>query len=959
MRITETDHSLPARARVAEAGAQCEAKRSVDSEPHRLALDEVRALLGSFPSEMVTSLDALLCNRCAGVGLRVDLSYPFRPVARELATLLESRGLPALWLVEPLGSGLGYCREGRFVADLSALHELAGHIREKRIGLLARPGLAFAHAVTSPNRLWLDACDAMRAAGFRVEGIGMPFGTDPSSLLSGLWLYRAAGKLRLDGCLRELEGIPLQSFEWLYERLDPVFCPLLDATEAFAVCLEPGATSCYVGDFLVSLSLAMHRRLSLEVDGLIHSTPTGWLWIACDGAETLLDTGETVRCLAASADKRIAVVIDVAHLATEPREASGFSPARTLPWPFDYWLALASDVDWTTHEHLERQAEELCDRLGLPFSTSAYLLSHSRLWPAWTPRDGAEENLLARWCAEGVLDTVHGLVHSFDPVTIARNLYVTAPTRVMLDAARRDDSGVLIELGNAGNDLLLEWETASGGFEPARLVAVHRDTEGGSVCLVVRFGSATRPRALRLAPLTTPVRVERILALYAGTEEFTRACEALGATDAGPLLFTAHGGGAEVNSWGQLRSSYGLTIYPEHRSFALDRPASPFSALPALRAAGIRFFNPLDLLFHHATDPIDRLVEPRMAQDGEMFYVFRRYLHSDPPERGASLAWTFAKHAATAQALPAVLAELLRRLQRAERGHGAIVYTHLGNRVGDELVPRLGWTEELHAGLAVATEHYHMRDRERQRPFRLWITTPASALAYAALMRGISNHVEVHGSIVRIHSWHDDSLGHAIPDVTRFGGAWLHGLTVYVDDPAAARILVDNMDYPDYTANPLDETGRLSVTLVDSRRAIGLVPAGDPMRLNCEDTSSPVEARVRVTPQSLRNITHWRFEARATGSPLWSIGFETSASLAFLAGTEPGVAWRLKASSDCEMRYVLPLFDCAEPHRPAGRVEALRIRVATCGSLEVRSIDLLRPLPGRPLGDQCKVSLAY
>lgn len=59
MRITETDRSLSAGARVAEARALCKAKRPVNSDPHRLALDGVRTLLEHSPNGMAKSFDFL------------------------------------------------------------------------------------------------------------------------------------------------------------------------------------------------------------------------------------------------------------------------------------------------------------------------------------------------------------------------------------------------------------------------------------------------------------------------------------------------------------------------------------------------------------------------------------------------------------------------------------------------------------------------------------------------------------------------------------------------------------------------------------------------------------------------------------------------------------------------------------------------------------------------------------
>ncbi|MGH2400810.1 MAG: hypothetical protein ACRDF6_13310, partial [bacterium] len=355
---------------------------------------------------------------------------------------------------------------------------------------------------------------------------------------------------------------------------------------------------------------------------------------------------------------------------------------------------------------------------------------------------------------------------------------------------------MLFEFGTVDPQVVIELELDDGSRCAVPVAGAARDAARNKASIAVRLDPVAFPRAIRIAPRGEALRIERIATFCAGAEEFRKACSVLGAEGAGPVVFTAHGGGEEVNRWGQLWSDYGLAVYPQNVALAADRPDSPFYALAALRDAGIRFFNPMDLLFDHEIKPIDQLIETRTAQDGTPYYTFRRYLPGEPLPEQTPPMWTFAKHGATAQALPAVSSELMHRFHRAAPGHGAIIYTHLGNRVGNELAPRLGWTEELHAALNVIAERYFARDRECSPPFRLWLTTPASALAYAALMRGMRTHVEVRGATVLIRSWHDAALGHAIPDVKRFGGAWLHGLTVYVDDPLAARVVVDGEDYP-------------------------------------------------------------------------------------------------------------------------------------------------------------------
>lgn len=920
------------------AGSTVAPVTALPSASRRLVMADVDAILDALPFT-ACSLDRLPSSPAARVGLRVDLCGRGRASREALLKSLRRRRLPALVLVEPLASGLGYPLEGRFIAADDALGNLSGELTGFPVGLLARPGFAIAHAVASPCRLWSDACDAFARAGLRVQGTGTPIGRDNGSLLSALWVYRAAGRLTMEAWLERLDMFPIQSFEWLYETLDGRFLPLLDGIETLETDTSTLPSPRFTADWLVHTAISVKRRLRPVGMQLMHSSPLGWLWIAQDGCERELDTADAIEHIRAT-EGPIGVVIDASHIAPALQPDPVGRVRRELPWPFHAWCALASDVDWSTHRHVESQIQSVCDEHALPYAASAYLHSRSRRWPAWDDDAGG---IISQWCMEGLLDTVHGLVHSYDTLLLAQSVSTTTPLRIALDAERlAGRRALIVEFeGRMADAPSVSWEFHDVR-SPASFKAISSPTADGNVLLIIRVDTDEQPIALWLTPLAAKLTIARITALTASRDDFATACEKLAERATHAPVFTAHGGGEDVARWGQLWSDYGLSIFPENRPWALDHPGSPFYAWPALRRAGVRFFNPLDLLFGHDATPISALLEPRRAQNDEHYYAFRRHLHSDPALSTTHSVRAFAKHAATAPALSTVIGALLQTFHAAPSGTGAIVYTHLGNRVGNQLSPRLGWGEDIHAALDALAEHYHALDQESALPFRVWVCTPATALAYAATLRGIDSHLHVDGNSVRIESWHDAALGHAIPDVTRFGGAWLHGLTVYVDDPMLSCVTIDGTVYRDLTLNRPDETGRPSISLVDARDAQPLIE-GDSLAL--ESDGSSVSRRVAVNA-SLRNVTHWRLEFAFTGDAMWEICLRSAAggTIACIDSHESCRA-HLAESGRSQWR-VFPLFDGPHSQRKLGRVTEIDMLLHGSGSLRITRIDLLRPRAG-------------
>ena len=151
---------------------------------------------------------------------------------------------------------------------------------------------------------------------------------------------------------------------------------------------------------------------------------------------------------------------------------------------------------------------------------------------------------------------------------------------------------------------------------------------------------------------------------------------------------------------------------------------------------------------------------------------------------------------------------------------GAILYTHLGNRIGNQDSPRLGWGEATH----MAWESLAAASRSAPDPGaglrRIWVTTPGAVLAFAALARSVAQYLTIAPEGIQIRSWYDECLGHPIPDPVRWGTAWLHGLSLTLPAGTEPRLVVDDQTIDTVTLDRDPNTGATILSVVDADERI-------------------------------------------------------------------------------------------------------------------------------------------
>ena len=153
--------------------------------------------------------------------------------------------------------------------------------------------------------------------------------------------------------------------------------------------------------------------------------------------------------------------------------------------------------------------------------------------------------------------------------------------------------------------------------------------------------------------------------------------------------------------------------------------------------------------------------------------------------------------------------------------HGETVehfwYTHFGSRgsnfehtIDEPLTPV---TKKWLSKLVNLVYNFDGTVPERK---RVW-SPPASTWVRYQMMQGhIAEHLRVSadGNVITIDPWVDPITGRLIPDINA-GSRDLHGLTLYVTDPAKAHVFIGEREFSTFTRNNADSTGRPSITLVD------------------------------------------------------------------------------------------------------------------------------------------------
>lgn len=934
-------------------------------------------------------------NGRGALGLRLDFWSGLTDISMEMASLEREAGVVSMRCFSLISAG-DFCvfseGRGRVAPEACPALRILGEGPNVTVGFLNELAEAFFAIQSCPWAFYEEAAEALARRGIRVEHFATGFQDPVADGLDLLLLHKETvrlGTLESSGfgfTARELETPH-------YERTR--VSKDVDFVERILLPPRHGSPALYSPRLRREVAPVCEVHLEQRLDVRVNSTDAGWL-VTEGGAGRILDTAELAAFLPeASSDKTVAVICQPEHFRAAARRSHGQRPdsLRLLPYPFHHYLAVNSDIDWTTGAQQESISQELNGRLRLPVASSFYLEAHGRARVAAFREETAgqaeasdtgctPDSLLdvVRWHHAGALDTFHSWVDTMCCLTLQeRDGLWSSPAGSALGCMR----GLLVTACGPINGNRIDVSLRGRGAQDEFKVTVTPGPAGQSPDVLGRFQAfypfdrSTCARLLlateivcRWSADASPPDTLTMEAVSFSPQQAAAEVEVLQSLNVMPLLFTTHGGGDNVRRLANLRTPAAAERDPESAAHDFDQPASPLHLAGSLRKLGVRFFSPIGAAGTRELTRIDELVQPMRLKDGTAAYGFRRFISNRFSELGFPAQWAYGKNAASASAVAFQIHDLLQRLHWEAPGSGAILYTHLGHNVGDQDISGTGWSAEVHAAFEHLANLFHHPGVPGGPEMRIWVGPAASMLLYAAVRRGLAAHLRVEGDEIDVEPWRDEGLGLTVPDLERFGTKLLHGCTVYVPDAGRARLRVAGHPFDCLTRNGPDETGRESVTVVDDsaprmllvpgRHAAGADVAADPesgLAVLWVDAAGPeTEVVVELPPVPLLSHTHWTFEMPAECAGALVVSLQDDGGRWFTAAPEsaPDRDWTLRKSSEPGLwrRQVLA-FAITErgweaAFRPQGSIRALRVRLRgeRRGRLPVlRGLCLLRANP--------------
>ncbi len=931
------------------------------SSARAIGRKEVETLIGGLRERRLAHVTQLRPDSGC-VGLRIDLTEGLTNDGLELLQFLDQRALPHLVALSPIRVGdLCIFSEGHVRLDpgLKPLFVALGRCKSREFACLNELCDALLYGLGDPWMLLDQLAEQLHGYEIPVSGYATPFDNSPANQLNLLLLH--------GGYFRQVPDVVFDSFgvhandlqrgehkrQWLSRDVD-----FVEALNVERAADEVEAWNGRLGRFIRRNFLISARR---SLTWIAHSTPDGWCFEGSGKpGDQPLTTDDLVHWLRqAPADRSGLVVLDSAHVRMRSEHVPGRENThlRSLPYPFHHFLAFNSDIDWSTAAQQSAVLKRLTEELGLPIATSFYLRATSEHWVAAervsprSPRDG-EDDLVGKWFSVGTMDTLHGLQTSINVAVFERtgtNEWRLAPGCQLVYV-----EGFLVasRIDLHGTSLALTFSTGSSTTLLVQKASSHPDSAG------LFHAYFPVPDELRPALSNTVVcsfakgsenstNVVLVTANDFDPQRVARSLQSLSNRGVRPIVFTSHGGGANVLALGNLHAPEVRAAYSEHAVHDFDEEGSPYFLIPELVELGIRFFNPVGRTAGPDLVSIDGLTQPAHLKNGEPTIFFTRFLSTRHEAIGLPSVWCYGKSLPHAAALGFQISDVIQRLHWLPFGHGGILYTHFGHNVGNQVCDRLAWTEETHAAFERIARYYHPDYVDNASGLRLWVGAASSVLVYSWVVKRAREFISVTGSRVQITSWYDEALRTEIPALARYGTKLLHGITVYVENAACAEAFVDGKPVLSFTRNPADESGRESISFVDDSRFVRVFQE-EPLELVACDRDAYVE--FEIPPVPLAGVTHWSFELDSTLCEV-EVGFRDARGVCYLAGLvrAADVVWTIDRWGGVGWRRFTYALAGRRPH-PAGpacgKIVAIVTRmrsVSGTSGVKLRRVMFLRP----------------
>ncbi len=178
-------------------------------------------------------------------------------------------------------------------------------------------------------------------------------------------------------------------------------------------------------------------------------------------------------------------------------------------------------------------------------------------------------------------------------------------------------------------------------------------------------------------------------------------------------------------------------------------------------------------------------------------------------------------------ALPQLIAQTIQVANNETTIGRGLFYTHFGSGSGVPIVTKTYGkpiTDETYSAMKKFSNYVHNFDGTVPLKKRIWSPPANTWLRYEILQAGIAPNIKTSedGNTITITPWVDPVTKRVVPDL-KAGTRDLHGLTVYVKNPAQTRVFVGAREIGAFVRNPPDQTGQASITVVDDNTPTGII----------------------------------------------------------------------------------------------------------------------------------------
>lgn len=908
-----------------------------------LSVDDFRKefMPGNGKIPVCEVIQLLELARETGTPVRIDFSRGFTVAGFKLLSICKQAGISPLVMFPAVSAGDAvYVRQGQawWAPEVVDLLGRIHHEFTATFGFLVDSAEIISRVLTRPTTVWKSLADEIGRQGITVEGIGCSLRNTLTARLNLLWCYRACGRLRGEPLLRLLRNFEFESLEWGYltrGHSDSEFAEPLDGIRYIEAKAVYSFDPVYVRGIAVTTNFNLQVIIHPAGGKIVFTDESGWK-IIDNVVERNAGTGEIISTFSRDNQAPVGIlIIDADHLIFEDSPRLPIpdldQQLRRLPYPYTHFLAINSDIDWSDWDMFARSMDYFHYSLGIPLSASLYLESSDPRWPAWNQFNEKVE----RYWSCGALDTIHGITYSHDTLEWkAREFDENFECIWQLEVDFSGYKGLWIESSACNKIPEIELITS---LHPRGLRIVPEmsnvDVANGIRYTVLPFDDHSASSITGVTGIRLCGNIQRnddrvTVRTYSRLAKHVQAdLDELARREYRPIVFTSHGGGEGTRRYGSCVDEDWRCIAPDEARLAFDRPESPWYCIEEFARLGTVFFNPNGNAFSLPTiTSLKNILREEVGQNGKHYYMFSRFMSQRHSKLNLDYEFNYGKHAATAQGFSANIYDILQQMSWSELGTGAILYTHLGHRLGSQLVEGLRWNDEMLGSLNHLVSLAHPLQADERPMLRIWVATASQVLAYSAMMKNLAKNSVIDGSTIHIQPWYDHCLRRMLGTTQDAGSAWLHGATFYVNDPESAKVIIDSQPYHFFTINPPDQSGMQSVTLVSS---------DDVQRVShgqIDIRSGEFSALFLNEKGDLANVTHISFLVKNENKSdlTFEISFDNRVQTINLAGRHcssntNGVPWRQVVLAFNEIPGARPL---------RGRVEKMKWSPHSCPTRE-------------------------